>query len=100
MPSSDHLLRYLCIYDIRHPKRLRRVAKIMEKFAIRVQYSVFEFEGNTTLMNLMRELLQEVIDHEEDSLMFFPLCEKDWQKRVGIGCKNFLPMKPPRHEIW
>jgi hypothetical protein len=32
--------------------------------------------------------------------MFFPLCEKDWQKRVGIGCKNFLPMKPPRHEIW
>ncbi|EMN95623.1 CRISPR-associated endoribonuclease Cas2-like protein, partial [Leptospira interrogans serovar Medanensis str. UT053] len=31
----------LVSYDIREPKRLRRVAKIMEGFGERIQYSVF-----------------------------------------------------------
>ncbi len=35
-------IRYLVSYDICDPKRLRRVAKILEGFGTRLQYSVFE----------------------------------------------------------
>ena len=34
--------RYLVSYDIANPKRLRRVAKLLESFGTRLQYSVFE----------------------------------------------------------
>lgn len=37
---------YLFAYDISDPKRLARVARILEKEARRVQYSVFLFKGN------------------------------------------------------
>ncbi|WP_137723581.1 CRISPR-associated endonuclease Cas2 [Prescottella subtropica] len=33
--------RYLIAYDIRDPKRLRRVCKVMEAYGVRIQYSVF-----------------------------------------------------------
>jgi len=35
-------IRYLVSYDICHPKRLRRVARALEGFGVRLQYSVFE----------------------------------------------------------
>jgi len=39
---SHPRLRYLVCYDIAHPKRLRRVARTLESFGTRLQYSVFE----------------------------------------------------------
>ncbi len=35
-------IRYLVSYDICDPKRLRRVARALEGFGVRLQYSVFE----------------------------------------------------------
>jgi CRISPR-associated protein Cas2 len=35
-------LRYLVSYDISDPKRLRKVARSLEGFGVRLQYSVFE----------------------------------------------------------
>ena len=34
-------MRFIIAYDIAHPRRLRRVARVMEKHAIRCQKSVF-----------------------------------------------------------
>ncbi|MDR0535374.1 MAG: CRISPR-associated endonuclease Cas2, partial [Puniceicoccales bacterium] len=38
MPSPRR--RYLVCYDIANPKRLRRVARLLEGFGTRLQYSV------------------------------------------------------------
>ena len=35
-------IRYLVSYDISDPKRLRKVARSLEGFGVRLQYSVFE----------------------------------------------------------
>jgi CRISPR-associated endonuclease Cas2 len=57
---------YLIAYDIAHPRRLRRVARLLEKHAMRVQYSVFLFEGEKVaveqLLDLAAKLLKPSLD--------------------------------------
>lgn len=36
---------FVIAYDISHPRRLRRVARLLERRAVRCQYSVFLFSG-------------------------------------------------------
>ncbi|HEV3384105.1 MAG TPA: CRISPR-associated endonuclease Cas2, partial [Gemmata sp.] len=48
---------FLIAYDIAHPRRLRRVARVLERRGVRCQYSVFIFRGTETeLRNLLDEL--------------------------------------------
>ncbi len=72
---------WLVLYDISDAKRLRRVAKIVEKFGRRVQYSGFEITGDDSIIEQMRKELEKVIDDEEDSVVYIGLCKKDWIKR-------------------
>jgi len=74
----------LILYDIRDNKRLAHVAKIVEKFAVRAQKSVFEFEGNDRTIELLRKLVRSEMS-EEDSVIFIDLCPKCWQKRLKMG---------------
>ena len=39
---------FLVAYDIADPKRLRRVARLLERYALRCQKSVFLFDGDET----------------------------------------------------
>jgi CRISPR-associated protein Cas2 len=62
-------------YDIADAKRLYRVAKIMEDYGIRVQYSVFEvYADKQTLRTLISRALAEM-DTEKDSVRLYPLCK-------------------------
>lgn len=82
---------YLILYDIRNEKRLTKVAKILESYSIRVQYSVFESDMPELIMKQMKSRLEKVIDTTEDFLLIFDICEKDWQKRQLFGkivCKE------------
>jgi len=57
------------------PRRLRRVAKVCQRYGQRVQKSVFECQVNEMqLESLERELLDEV-DIEVDSLRFYRITE-------------------------
>jgi len=63
----------LITYDVRDPKRLRHVAKTLEAFGTRVQYSVFRCRlDSLTLERLHWELNQLLAD--EDDLLVIPLC--------------------------
>jgi CRISPR-associated protein Cas2 len=56
-------------------KRLRRVAKVCERYGQRVQKSVFECQvGDMEFEELERELLDE-IDPDTDNLRFYRLTE-------------------------
>ena len=76
--------RWLIMYDIRDPARLRKVAKITESCAIRVQYSVFEAFGGRKTIEILRSKLLKVLD-EADSVVYIPICVDDWERTVRHG---------------
>ena len=80
---------WLIVYDIRDAKRLRKVEKCVESYAWRVQKSVFETTATEQTIGQLKFKLEKIIDEEDDFVLFFKVCEKDWQKqqKFGIGAK-------------
>jgi CRISPR-associated protein Cas2 len=65
---------HLITYDVRNSIRLRKVARKLEGYGERVQYSVFRCRlDNLTLEKLHWELNQLMAT--EDSLLVIPLCD-------------------------
>ncbi|HXG46374.1 MAG TPA: CRISPR-associated endonuclease Cas2 [Methylomirabilota bacterium] len=66
-------IRYLVSYDISHPKRLRRVARVLEGFGVRLQYSVFECPLDEMRLAMLKAALQPILKHDEDQVLFVSL---------------------------
>jgi CRISPR-associated protein Cas2 len=66
-------IRYLVSYDISNPKRLRRVARALEGFGVRLQYSVFECPLDEMRMAMLKAALQPIVNHDEDQVLFVSL---------------------------
>jgi CRISPR-associated protein Cas2 len=79
----------LAFYDIHDPRRLIRVAKIMKDYGERVLKSVFECNLDEDGFLRMKERIDSVIDHTEDSVRFCFLCEKCLRNLAvsGLGCR-------------
>ncbi len=80
---------WLIVYDIADPKRLQKVAKLLSSYATRVQKSVFEAEAEYEVIETIREKANRIIHMEEDFIVYFDLCEQDWQKRKKYGLNRF-----------
>lgn len=66
-------------------RRLRRVAKVCERYGQRVQKSVFECNiGETQVVRLRSHLLDE-IDIRRDNLRIYFVCEADRKKMEQYG---------------
>jgi CRISPR-associated protein Cas2 len=82
----------LVTYDVNTEKpegrrRLRRVAKICEDYGRRVQLSVFECLVDPAQWAVLRQMLVDEIEEEEDSLRFYFL-GSNWRRRIEhIGAK-------------
>ncbi|MCB1318852.1 MAG: CRISPR-associated endonuclease Cas2 [Leptospiraceae bacterium] len=63
----------LVTYDIREPGRLRRVAKTLEGYGERLQYSVFRIHTTDRDFEKLRWELTRIAT-EEDSVIYFSLC--------------------------
>ena len=50
-------------YDIADPKRLRRIAKLMQDYGIRVQKSIFELNVNQTTVRAMKYRIESEIEN-------------------------------------
>jgi CRISPR-associated protein Cas2 len=66
-------VRYLVSYDVCHPKRLRRVARALEGFGVRLQYSVFECPLDPLRLAKLKAELQPLLNHDEDQVLFVSL---------------------------
>ncbi len=86
------LVSYDVARDEHGAKRLRHVAKILENYGQRVQYSVFEcLVEPAQWVELKQKLLNE-INPEYDSLRFYSL-GANWQRKVEhVGQKE--PINP------
>lgn len=65
--------RYLISYDIANPKRLRQVARILESYGTRLQYSVFECPLDDIRLEQAKTALREVINADHDQVLFVSL---------------------------
>lgn len=78
---------YVVSYDITDTPRRNRVARVLEDFGDRVQYSVFECLLDQTLLERMIKRLQKVLKENEDSLRVYTLCANCEKvvKVIGLG---------------
>lgn len=82
------LVSYDVAQDEHGEKRLRRVAKLLQDYGQRVQYSVFECLVEPAQWVELKNKLMKEINPDYDSLRFYSL-GANWQKRVEhIGQKE------------
>ncbi len=76
-------MNYLICYDITDPRRLKRTAKILESYGIRVQYSFFELSISSEKLEILISAIKQEIDLEQDKLYLYPICD-GCKKRIQI----------------
>ena len=64
---------HLITYDVRDPKRLRKVAAKLEGVGTRIQYSVFRCRLDNRALEKLHWELNLIMD-DEDDLLVIPLC--------------------------
>ncbi len=84
--------RLIVVYDISDDKRRIKLFKSLEGYGIPVQFSVFECELSDQDFLLMKDKVERVIDKKEDTVIYYELCPRCWNKteRVGIR-KKIMP---------
>ena len=70
---------HLITYDVRDAKRLRRVAKKLEGYGTRIQYSVFRVRVDRQTLEKLHWELNKIME-DEDDLLVIPLCN-------GCACR-------------
>ena len=52
-------------------RRLRRLARVLEQYGVRVQFSVFECRLSPERLARLAGAVQDVIDKDQDSVIFY-----------------------------
>lgn len=76
--------RYLVSYDIRCPKRLRKVHALCSRKALRIQYSVFEAQITLADLRQLQEQIRKLIDEDEDDVRIYGLHENANITTLGV----------------
>ena len=66
---------HLVSYDVRDPKRLRQVAKLLESYGSRLQYSVFRCRLDVEMLERLHWQLSQIME-DVDDLLVIPLCNR------------------------
>jgi CRISPR-associated protein Cas2 len=77
-------LLYVVSYDISDKKRLRRVFKLMRGYGDHLQLSVFRCELSDRERVELMARLSEVIKHDEDQVLLFPLGPAGGERETGV----------------
>lgn len=74
----------ILVYDIRE-ERVYKVLKIARKYLNWVQNSVLEGEISDAGLAKLKQELKEVINHDEDSVVFYLMRTKRYTSREVMG---------------
>lgn len=90
----EHL--YIISYDIRDPRRWRKVFKTMKGYGEWLQLSVFQCRLTKIRFLELEAAIGDIVNHREDHVLFMNLGPaNEVQPKVhSIG----LPFAPPSHE--
>ena len=76
---------YLICYDIRDPKRLGRVLRLMKGHGLHVEYSVFYCSLTWPELQALKNDLLMRIDDEKDDVRIYPLPGTVKVMKIGKG---------------
>lgn len=83
--------RYLLAYDVRDPRRLRRVHRVAKDFGDPLQYSVFVCDLTAIELLRLKDRMRTAMNHVEDSVGIFDLGPATGR---GIQCVEFMGARP------
>ena len=83
-------MHYIVSYDIPDTKRRTKLAKILEDFGDRVQYSVFECLLDNEHFNRMMARIKRAIKETEDSVRIYSICASCEKTIQIIGQGNII----------
>ncbi|MGQ9847722.1 MAG: CRISPR-associated endonuclease Cas2 [Bacteroidales bacterium] len=85
-------MNYLICYDIANEKRLQKIAKTVEQYGIRVQYSFFNVDmTNEALDSLLKNLLH-IMNEKQDKIYVYPICSECKKNILIDGTGAFLSL--------
>jgi CRISPR-associated protein Cas2 len=84
--------RYVVAYDIRDPRRLRRVHQVAKDHGYPLQYSVFICDLTATELLSLKQALTREAHLSEDSIAIFDLGRPDGR---GVESVEFLGVRRP-----
>jgi CRISPR-associated protein Cas2 len=85
---------YVVTYDVCHPKRLRKVYKLMCGYGEHLQLSVFRCELSKRELVELRGRLAQIINHAEDQVLFVDVGPVEGRGDTSISAVG-LPYLPP-----
>jgi len=82
---------FLVCYDIADVKRLRKVAKLLETLAMRIQKSIFYYmDASSTDIKQLVQMLNKTIDHKEDDIRIYKI-----DIHSSISLESAINLKKP-----
>jgi CRISPR-associated protein Cas2 len=85
---------YLVCYDIREPRRWRKVYKTMKGYGDWLQLSVFQCRLSREKVLLLTDQLSDIVDGQEDNVLIIDLGPAESVKlRVEFIGKPFAPIE-------
>jgi CRISPR-associated protein Cas2 len=87
---------YIITYDIPDDRCRTKVAKILEGYGKRVQYSVFECDISDKLLKELKSKLRKKVDMEKDSIRFYSI---SYHTRGQIDVWNGPPVVEPAESV-
>jgi CRISPR-associated protein Cas2 len=73
---AEKIQHIVASYDIHDPRRLQKVAKAMKDYGERRLKSVFECNLTDDQFLWMKNRIDGIIEHVEDSVRYYFVCEK------------------------
>jgi len=76
--------RLFCVvaYDITDDKRRNKVAKILEQYGVRINFSVFECLFTESQYQKIRQMIASQIDTREDTIVYYQICVNCFTKII------------------
>ncbi len=90
---------YVITYDICHPRRLRRVFKLMKGYGDHLQLSVFRCELDKRELVELRALLAREINHAEDQVLFVDIGPVEGRGSGSITALGKAYIAPDRRAL-
>ncbi len=87
LPSDKeprHMM-HLIAYDIAHPSRLRKIAKVCELYGVRIEKSVFEADLSEENYQAFWLELMGLIDENEDAIIDYRICRNCIRQAEVMG---------------
>lgn len=85
MTSTSREQAWVIAYDTPSDRRRRKLAKLLEGYGVRVQWSVFECRLSQDQITTLRRRLERLIQPAEDSVRLWPVPEKSCAQVVHLG---------------